>query len=172
MKNIWQWLSKPKNQTTLKFLGGGVAVVVVAAWTVFIYFHKPEPPAPSPDSSTHISVSEMHGGNLSGRDQYITTIEGISEERFQSLSEELGVTRAALKSFFKILKEKQVPREDLDSTLHQIANRHKDIEAQLRHFASEDPEVATLKRQAGEALDVGEFDRAEELLNQAKEKDI
>ncbi len=35
----------------------------------------------------------------------ITNIQGISEEKYDRLTEELGVTHAALKSFFKILEQ-------------------------------------------------------------------
>jgi hypothetical protein len=51
--------------------------------------------------------------------------QGISEEKYQRLTEELGVTRSALKSFFKILEQQQVPPEDLDHTLRQIATSYK-----------------------------------------------
>lgn len=156
----------------MRLVGSAVVLLITAAWTVFTYFHKPAPTELPHEASTVVSIQEMHGGNIAGRDQHITNIEGISEDRFQALSEELGVTKAALKSFFKLLKEKQVPPEDLDETLRQIAHRYKDLEAKLRHFTSKDPEVTALKRQAKEALEAGEFDRVEELLNQAKEKDI
>jgi hypothetical protein len=41
----------------------------------------------------------------------------------------LAVTDAALASFFKILKQEQVPRGDLDSKLREIAFRHKELAA-------------------------------------------
>ena len=84
----------------------------------------------------------------------------------------LGVTEAALSSFFKILERRQVPPEDLDSTLREIAKRYRDLEQRLASFTSDDPEVVALKQAAREALGAGEFDRTETLLLTAKQKDI
>ena len=172
MKKFWKRLSERKDLNALHLAWAVVGVVVTVVGILFAYSHNARTSGSQPESSTNVSIGEMSGGNVVGRDQYITNIEGISVERFQALAEELGVTKAALKRFFKILKEEQVLPEYLDKTLRQIAHQYKDLKAQLQHFTSEDPEVNTLKRQAKEALIAGEFDRAEELLNQAKEKDI
>ncbi|MGI9072796.1 MAG: tetratricopeptide repeat protein [Bryobacteraceae bacterium] len=93
---------------------------------------------------------------------------GRSEE---SLIEELGVTRVALRSFFKILNERHVPVEDLDSKLRQIAKQTNKTRQELQQFKSEDPFVTDLKKQAGVALESGRFDEAERLLNEAVETD-
>ena len=97
---------------------------------------------------------------------------GMSEDRVQQLTEELGVTKAALKNFFIILDEHRVPPEDLDSTLRQIAKRHTALREQLQHFTSDDPRATDLKRQTAEALDAGDFAKAERLLNQASDHDL
>jgi tetratricopeptide (TPR) repeat protein len=88
------------------------------------------------------------------------------------LREELGVTDSALKSFFKILEQQQVPREDLDSALRNIAKRYKELQDQLRTFTADDPVVTALKREASKALDAGDFAQAEKLLNEASQKDL
>jgi tetratricopeptide (TPR) repeat protein len=97
---------------------------------------------------------------------------GISAERFQMLSEELGVTHAALRNFFKILSENQVAPEDLDHTLREIANRYNDLRQQLHSFSPEDPLVAHLKREAADALEAGDFEKTETCLNQASRRDL
>jgi Spy/CpxP family protein refolding chaperone len=104
--------------------------------------------------------------------EHITTIQGISEERHERIAGELGVTRSALTSFFKILKQQQVPPKDLDHTLRQIATSYKDLHARLQHFTSDDPAVTALKQQACNAVEAGEFARAESLLNEASAKDL
>ena len=104
--------------------------------------------------------------------EHITTIQGVSEEQYQRLAEELGVTRSALRSFFKILEQQQVPSEDLDHTLRQIATSYKDLHARLQRFTSDDPAVLALKEQARDAVEAGEFAQAEALLNAASEKDL
>jgi hypothetical protein len=65
--------------------------------------------------------------------EHITTIQGISEERHERLAEELGVTRSALTSFFKILEQHQVPPEDLDYTLRKIARSYNGVSANHVH---------------------------------------
>jgi alanyl-tRNA synthetase len=102
----------------------------------------------------------------------ITNIQGIDPAVHQKLAKQLGVTEAALKSFFKILEQKEVPPEDLDSTLRTIAERYKDLQKKLEEVSGEDAAVAELKRQAKEALEAGDFERAEKLLNEASKKDL
>ena len=64
----------------------------------------------------------------------MTVSYGISAERFQGLAAELGVTDAALRSFFTILEQQQVPRQDLDSTLRDIAKKHQTLQEQLQQL--------------------------------------
>jgi tetratricopeptide (TPR) repeat protein len=104
--------------------------------------------------------------------EHITTIQGISEERHERLAKEFGVTRSALTSFFNILEQQQVPPEDLDHTLRQIAMSYKDLHAKLQRFNPDDPVVMALKQQAHDALEAGEFTRAEALFNEASAKDL
>jgi len=99
-------------------------------------------------------------------------VHGISSEAFQKVSGELGVAKGALGSFFKILEKRKVAPEDLDSTLREIAKRYKQLEEDLKRYTFDDPEVAALREQAREALEAGDFDRAERLLNEASAKDL
>jgi hypothetical protein len=61
---MWLWLSDPANQKTLAFIGGGISVVVAAAWAVFKTFFKE--PDSKPSSSTVIKADR--GGMAAGRD--------------------------------------------------------------------------------------------------------
>lgn len=88
------------------------------------------------------------------------------------MAEELGVTKAALTSFFKILEQKSVPPEDLDSKLREIAQSYKELRAQLQTFTADDPTVVTLQQAVDKALEAGDFPRAEALLQEARAKDI
>jgi hypothetical protein len=100
---------------------------------------------------------------------HITNIHGISEEKYERLTEELGVTRTALESFFKILERQQVPREDLDSTLRDIVKHYKELQDKLHTFTSDEPAVRALKQKASNALDAGDFTQAEKVLNEASQ---
>ncbi|XCN73680.1 MAG: tetratricopeptide repeat protein [Candidatus Electrothrix aestuarii] len=97
---------------------------------------------------------------------------GISEERFEELRDHLSITDLALRNFFKILEEQQIPRDDLDAKLREIAATHKDLLTRLATVQSEDPEVQRLKQEAKQAIEAGEYDKAEELLNQAEALDL
>lgn len=97
---------------------------------------------------------------------------GIPNERFQNLAVELGVTKTALQTFFKTLGEQNVPPDEYDQKLREIAKNYKIVQDELQTYKSGDSEVVALKHQAGEALEAGEIERAETLLQKAWEKDI
>lgn len=66
---------------------------------------------------------------------------GISEARFQQLSEELGVTQAALQGFFRSLNQNGVLPEDLQSSLYAIAQDYKALRERVNKLES--PEIGT-----------------------------
>lgn len=102
----------------------------------------------------------------------INTIQGISPEQHEALAKQLGVTEQALSTFIIIIIERQqVPLADLDKTLRQIAEHYKELLERVRTLSSDDPAVAQLRDTAIEAIEVGEFERAERLLNEASAKD-
>ncbi len=98
--------------------------------------------------------------------------EGIPAEQFQHLAEELGVTKAALTSFFKILEQKRVPLEDLDAKLREIAMHYTTVLERVRTLSANDPHIAQVRDAAETAIREGEFDRAEQFLNEASARDL
>jgi hypothetical protein len=46
------------------------------------------------------------------------------------------------------------------------------LQDKLLAFTSDDPAVVALKREASKALEAGNFEQAEKLLNEASEKDL
>ena len=79
----------------------------------------------------------------------------------------------ALARFFAILGEAEVSPQDLTNRLAEIAGHYQALLARLETTSSTDPEVQRLKAEARQALeDTGDFARAEELLNQAKARDL
>ncbi|XOF34999.1 MAG: tetratricopeptide repeat protein [Candidatus Electrothrix sp. YB6] len=97
---------------------------------------------------------------------------GISPEVFAQYRADLAVTDTALSRFFRILEEQQVPRSDLDSRLREIAATHKELLTRLETVKSHDPEVVRLKKEARQAIKAGNYAKAEELLNQAEDRDL
>jgi tetratricopeptide (TPR) repeat protein len=98
--------------------------------------------------------------------------QGIPAEQFQSLAEELGVTKMALTSFFKIMEQQHVPSEDLDAKLREIATRYKTLLERVRVLSADDPHIAQLRGAAETAIREGDFELAGELLNEASERDV
>lgn len=89
----------------------------------------------------------------------------------ERLKVEYGIKDAAFVSFFKILEQESIPCAEWGAKLPEIAFRHKELLLRFEAVQSDDPQVKTLKEQAGQAIENGEYDRADALLNQAKERD-
>jgi tetratricopeptide (TPR) repeat protein len=119
---------------------------------------------------TSINDSTINGPIHTGQGDI--NYQGIPPEQYKQLSKELGVTESALGNFFDIIKKKQVPISDLDNTLREIAKHYKELMAKVATLNSDDPEVTKLIEQAKQALEDGEFDKAEQFFNQASELDI
>ncbi len=116
-----------------------------------------------------ISTSDNQSPAIQGRD--VTVNYNNLPPDWMQYAEEFGVTKAALASFFKILEQEKVPPGDLDSKLREIAFRYKELLLRFEAVTSDDPQVQALKEQAKQAIEDGEYDRADALLNQAKERD-
>jgi tetratricopeptide (TPR) repeat protein len=92
---------------------------------------------------------------------------GIPPAVFAEYAGKLAVTDSALASFFKIMEQQQVPHSDLDSKLREIAGHYKLLQlmAQLNNVqSSSDPQMRALKEQARQAIEAGDFAKAEYLL--------
>jgi tetratricopeptide (TPR) repeat protein len=151
-----------------------VVMAALAAISVPLIYQRV---ALKPKSSDPTTINQQtHGPNSPTfghvRGSVNINFPGISAERFQSLAAELGVTDAALESFFTILEQQHVPRQNLDSKLRDIAKHYKDLQEQLRAFTSDDPAVVALKQAASQALEAGNFAQVETLLKEASQKDL
>jgi len=144
-----------------------IVLAFLGVLTVLLWLSGGLSPHTTVTVKDNAKVDSVHTGIGDIVNQY-----GVSEERFLKLAEEFGVTKAALRNFFGIIKKQQVPSYELDSTLREIAKRYKELMTKVDSLSSDDPEVAALISQAQQALEKGEFDRAEALFNQASDKDI
>jgi tetratricopeptide (TPR) repeat protein len=167
--NIWQWLSDLANRGRVALVATLIFAIVGGLWAFYIQFSGPKA---QPNITQHISdksTGVVHTGRGS---VFITNTKGVSTKEFQRLAEELGITKAALNTFLKILEEKHVPPEDLDHTLRRIAQRYNELKKELEAFRSDDPAIVELKKRALDAMDVGNFEEVERLLNEASDKDV
>jgi tetratricopeptide (TPR) repeat protein len=169
IRRIWIWLSDSRHQKTIAFFGGSLVIVIGGAWQLYIHFYSAKSSAPT---TQVIEQYASEGGTTvihMGKGDVYT---GISPERFQALSEELGITRAALKNFFKILQLRYVPAEEYDSTLRKIAKTYKELNERLDRFSSSYPTVISFKEKAKKYLKNGNFEQAESFLKKAIVQDL
>jgi tetratricopeptide (TPR) repeat protein len=108
----------------------------------------------------------------------VTITYGVPFEKYEQVRDECerlkveyGTKDAAFVSFFKILEQESIPCAEWGAKLPEIAFRHKELLLRFEAVTSDDPQVQALKEQAKQAIDNGEYDRADALLNQAKERD-
>ena len=77
------------------------------------------------------------------------------------LSRDLGVTERALMAFFQLLEERSVPPEQMGAKLREIVEHYKPLLSQIKSRSiSQNPAM----EQAIQALEVGDFARAEQIL--------
>ncbi len=120
------------------------------------------PEKPTISFGDHAQVGQMGDHNTQINITGTTDIE---------LAKQLGVTETAIQNFFKLLQQQNVPHEELDHTLRTLAKRHKELEKRVSLLESEDPEVVALQQQAKKAIADAEYEKAEDLLDQAVELD-
>jgi len=97
------------------------------------------------------------------REQPVLTAE------LDALGAQLGVTVAALGTFFNIL-EQRVPTAQWLARLSEIALRHQQALERLAALETEDPQVRTWLNQTRIAIQGGDYDEAEGLLDQAEQR--
>lgn len=87
----------------------------------------------------------------------------------QGFSEELGVTKATVATMLAILKEQNVPPEQLENKLKEIAKQHLDLTERLHALSrsNDEPKIVERRERAAEALERGSYDQANELLAEA-----
>jgi len=110
---------------------------------------------------------------VAGRDVAVNyNNSGVDSVLFAQYVKELGATEQVVNSFFGTLLKQKVPRDQWDSKLREIATTHKELLVRLATVQSEDPEVVRLKQEAGQAIEAGDYAKAEKLLNQAEARDL
>jgi tetratricopeptide (TPR) repeat protein len=70
------------------------------------------------------------------------------------------------------MQEREVPAGELDRRLREFAARYHELRLRLQELAPADPEVARIYKAAATAMEEGEFDRAEHLLNEGSDTDL
>jgi tetratricopeptide (TPR) repeat protein len=90
------------------------------------------------------------------------------KQNIDELQRVLGVNENALKAFFATLGDKEVPISHLSDKLVEIAGHYKELLAQSGPSSGDSPEIAKIKNAARDAVEAGQLDRADELLEQVE----
>ncbi|MCI5125784.1 MAG: hypothetical protein D3925_15265, partial [Candidatus Electrothrix sp. AR5] len=90
---------------------------------------------------------------VAGRDVAVNyNTSGVDPELFARYVKELGAAEQVLNGFLTTLLDQEIPRDQWDNKLREIAATHKELLARLANVQSEDPEVVRLKGEAGQAI--------------------
>jgi tetratricopeptide (TPR) repeat protein len=95
--------------------------------------------------------------------------EAPDASNLEKLRKELAVAETALLRFLEILGEKQVPPDHLVAQLEDIAMRHLRLLTQVGELNTDNSEIKLLVEQARTAINLGEYDDAEQFLIQAED---
>ena len=130
LNKAWRFLKNETNQKTLTFIGGGIAAVVIGGWQFYTHFApsvfesnplRPSRPAGAAWPAGKSSRDHPHPGPAPSSSAACTV---FHRRTFKRSPAELGVTQAALASFFgHALGEAQGLPQDLDSTLRALRQK-------------------------------------------------
>jgi len=94
------------------------------------------------DSTVVIGFTAGEVGELIER---IVSEAGVDPSQMVKLATELGVHQGAVRTFLRVLGEKQVPVKELPAKLAEIAERHKSLLRRFDSIGSTNTDVQTLK---------------------------
>ena len=91
-------------------------------------------------------------------------------QQTEALCDELGATEAALNIMLELLVEQDVPAGQLETKLREIAERHVELSKRLHalSISNDEPEVSDRREQAAQAIEAGDYDQADQLLEEAE----
>jgi tetratricopeptide (TPR) repeat protein len=171
LRNIWNWLSIPKNQKTVAFIGSGVVVVTAAIWTVFTFFYKPSPPQGT-QTTTGIHIEggvKVDRGSIVNIQNIQTTpdqFDALLKKRLKEVMAELPTAEAERRAV--LLKELDAIKAKYDNLqkAHEeqqakLAEAYKALDDFKKDFAPDQV------KQAQKALSQGETGNAEALFQKA-----
>jgi tetratricopeptide (TPR) repeat protein len=182
---IWAWLNTEQYAGALSAL---LAVLtLVGSVVIWVWRRKTKADTPPPGGN-NVSASNGGvgaGGSMTGNN--ITTNHGPTPEQIAAIfagvrdlspaSEAQAaaalygtLSRAALSSFFVILREQEVPPEQLPAKLAEIAQRHREVLERLDALQLDSPDDPQRLSDARAAIEQGEYDRADQLLATIEEE--
>ena len=146
-----------------------VGVIIAAIVGIGVVFRKklfPGSPSSQGQTANSGEKSPTQIGNGKQNNYF-----GISEERFQKLSEEHGATKERLNSILKVLEEHEIPPDQLDAKLRESLEGQDKLLEGLDEAPKTGEATDQLREQASQAIEDGKFDEAKGLLLDAEARD-
>jgi tetratricopeptide (TPR) repeat protein len=101
-----------------------------------------------------------------------SVVTALSNWRIAKLEKDHGVSEAHVRRFLADIEGREVPAHEVDARLQEIAGRYKEQLARNQPPTAADPQGTDLRRRARAALEKGEFDSAEALLDEARNAEL
>jgi tetratricopeptide (TPR) repeat protein len=161
---VWAWLSNSQNQTTLTFMGSGVAVVAAAVWALYTHFKK------SADAPAQKLKTGAGGHNVIAGDSATVIIQRDPEVgRLLNLMERQQRDREASDRFHRqLLQTTQQKTEELERELRdQRARAIEYIVQQAAEFNASSTASA-----AKRGLEIGNTQLSEEFLHEDERRAV
>jgi len=95
----------------------------------------------------------------------------IDLDAFEAFANENDIRQTALDAFFAIVHERDVPLDQVEKTLRDIADRFLHLRAQLQRIRPQS-DLPAMWQQASDALEDGDLDQAESLLRELHEREL
>lgn len=100
--------------------------------------------------------------------QYVQNFYGANAEEVKRLQDELKLTKEQAEALLKQLTDKDIALESRTGEFENLARKYADLEQRLGEYAKTDE----LAQQARKALEIGDLEKAETLLQEAYDKDL
>ncbi len=181
-QTTWGWLSDPNNRETVALLGGGLIAVISAGWAVFVFLRRNKNGSASSVRTTADQGIGIVGGNavigiggaqlpaiIEAATKGLQTLTSEQKQTIDALEQRLGVSEGAVLALFRTLGEANVPPEQWEERLVEIASDYKRVQEELTADPNDSTETAKLKNEVIAALKAGEPEHADALLKQILE---
>jgi len=121
LSEIWSWIDNENNRAVITWLGGGLAVLLAAAWAVFKFLRRSNK-EPSSSTTATANYGIVAGGSISAGGN-ITIATGAVAERAIANADMLAITDKAMKA----AEEKG----KLSNQVEGLQQENKNLKAQL-----------------------------------------
>jgi tetratricopeptide (TPR) repeat protein len=153
--------------------------VIGGAFSLLKLFTGPEPP---PGQVIHQPGSGNIDIDVDGSENIIAIDIGLEDEKLNEIKRKVDILleksdikphiKAAIeKIFLDILNEQDIPQWQWSEKLQEIAKRHQELLAKWQTIQLGDPAVDKLRDEARRMIELGEYDKADKLLQDAIEID-